>query len=265
MNYLLKNSQRGKKTSRQALLACMVIIILVLLYFFAPNFVNDTLFAVAKPIWNAQDYTVDKYEKIYALFSEKQELTKLNANLKRELDEATTVLQSLEVYKRENENLKSLLLGRESGEKRILANIMAKPNHSLYDTLLLDVGTKNEVAIGDKVLAGDFVLGTVREVYESHSKATLLSSPGEISRVIIGETNISAEALGRGAGNFIVKVPKEITVTQGDIIRMPDLNPKFFGTVQNVEQTVTSTFQLVLFRIPVNINNLQWVEVVKSE
>ena len=162
MNYLLKNSHRGKKTSRQALLACAVIIILILLYFFAPNLVNNALFAVAKPIWNAQDYVVEKYEKIYALFSEKQKLAKLNANLARELAEATTALQSAEVYKRENENLKSLLLGRDSGEKRILANIMAKPNHSLYDTLLLDVGTQNDIAIGDKVLAEKFVLGTIR-------------------------------------------------------------------------------------------------------
>jgi len=246
-------------------LACAVIIILILLYFFAPNLVNNALFAVAKPIWNAQDYVVEKYEKIYALFSEKQKLAKLNANLARELAEATTALQSAEVYKRENENLKSLLLGRDSGEKRILANIMAKPNHSLYDTLLLDVGTQNDIAIGDKVLAGDFVLGTIREVYGNHSKATLLSSHGEISRVLIGETNISAEAIGRGAGNFIIKAPKEVAVTQGDIIRLPNLNPKFFGTVQDVEQTVTSTFQLILFRLPVNINNLRWVEIVKNE
>ena len=83
--------------------------------------------------------------------------------------------------------------------------------------------------------------------------------------MLIGETNISAEAIGRGAGNFIIKAPKEVAVTQGDIIRLPNLNPKFFGTVQDVEQTVTSTFQLILFRLPVNINNLRWVEIVKNE
>ena len=265
MNYLLKNSRREKGVSKQILIASSTFVIAVLLYLFAPNFINDTLFSVAKPIWSAENYVAEKYHKIYALFSEKQELTRLNEKLELELGEAKTSLQSLEVYKRENENLKSLLLGRDSGEKRVLANIMAKPNHSLYDTLLLDVGAENGIVAGDRVLTGDFVLGTVREVYENHSKATLLSSYGEVSKVLIGDTNISAEALGRGAGNFTLKVPKEIVVTKGDIIRMPGLNPKFFGTVLDVEQTETSTFQTILFRLPANINHLRWVEIVKSE
>lgn len=264
MNYLLKNS-REKGTSKQVLTAGAALAIAVLLYLFAPSFVNDTLFSVAKPVWQTRDYVKEKYEKFYALFGDKQQLAAQNKGLELELNEAKIALHSLEVYKRDNDNLKSILLGRESGEKRILSTIMAKPNHSLYDTLLLDVGLQNGVAVGDKVFTGDFVLGTVREVYNNHSKATLLSSPGEVSKVLIGDTNISAEALGKGAGNFIIKVPKEITVTKGDIIKMPDLNPKFFGTVLDVEQTETSTFQTILFHLPVNINNLRWVEIVKNE
>lgn len=263
MNYLLKNNRREKGVLKQILLACAVMIVAGIFYFFAPNFVNNTIFKIARPVWNAEHYIVGQFAKISALITDKERLAKLNATLEQKLEEAEVALQSLDYYKRENEQLK-LLLGRNSGEKRTLANIMAKPNQSVYDTLLLDAGLQEKIAVGDLVLAGDFVLGSIREVYANHSKAVLLSAPGEISRVLIGEEDISAEALGRGAGNFILKLPKEINVTVGDLVRLPGLNPKFFGVVLDVEQTVTSTFQSILFRMPVNINNLRWVEIVKG-
>ena len=208
MNYLQKNS-RGKGSSRQILLTFAIIVLTGVFYFFAPIFLNDTVFSVARPVWNAKNYVVEQFAKFFSSIADKENLTEFNNALKQELEEARIALRSLDLYKSENHSLKAML-GRGKIEKRVLGNIMAKPNHSLYDTLLLDAGEQVGVAVGDRVLAGDFVLGTIREVYANHSKATLISAPGEILRVLIGESNIAAEALGRGAGNFIVKIPKEI-------------------------------------------------------
>ena len=264
MNYLLKNNRREKGVWKKLFFAFTILAVAGLFYFFASRFVNDSLFAVARPIWDAKNYVVEKLAKIFTLVYDKERLVKLNAMLEQELEEAKMVLQSLDAYKKENDTLKSML-GRAGTEKRLLASIMAKPNKSLYDTLLLDVGENQGVALGDKVLAGDFVVGSIREVNTLHSKAILFSSPGEVSSVLIGESNIPAEALGRGAGNFTVKLPKEVDVAPGDLVRLPGLNPKFFGTVSSIEQTVTGSFQFILFRLPTNINNLRWVEIVKND
>ncbi len=264
MNYLLKSNRREKGFSKQLLVTCVLLAVAGLFYFIAPRFVNDSLYAAARPIWDAKNYVAGELVRIVVLVQDKEQLAKSNTTLEQELEEAKVALQSLDSYKQENEDLKSML-GRATDEKRILASVVAKPNHSLYDTMLLDVGENKGVAVGDKIFSGDFIIGSIREVYGSHSKATLLSAPGEISRVLIGGGNIAADALGRGAGNFIVKVPKEVSITEGDLIRMPGLNPTFFGVVSNIEQTVTSSFQFVLFRLPVNVNNLRWVEIIKSE
>ena len=117
--------------------------------------------------------------------------------------------------------------------------------------------------MGDRVVSGDFVIGTLREVYANHSKATLMSSPGEILKVRIGESLIETEAVGRGGGNMISKLPKEIAVNKGDAVRIPGLNPKFFGLVESVEKTEPSSFQFIMLRLPVNIYNLEWVEIIK--
>lgn len=263
MNYLLKNSRRRNGGWKQLLVACTILAVAGVFYFFAPRFISNSVFNIARPIWSATDYLGEQFTKLFAMIANKERLTKLNDILGQELFEAQVALQDLSAYKQENEQLKSML-GRAGTEKRILSSIMAKPNHSLYDTLLLDTGEQDNVTIGDKVLAGDFVIGTVREVNKRYSKATLYSSPGEVTSVLIGSSNIVADATGRGAGNFIVKVPKEIVVNEGDLIRMPGLNPRFFGTVSSIEQTVTGSFQLILFHLPVNINNLRWIEIGKS-
>lgn len=264
MNYLLKNSRREKMNSVQMWVTCAVLVVAGIFYFFAPAFVNNTLYSFARPIWNAKNYVSETIMASYSLISDKERLVARNNALEQKLEEANIVIQSLNAYKKENENLKAIL-GRDVGEKRILASVMAKPNHSIYDTLLLDVGEQLGVTVGDQVLAGDFALGSIREVYANHSKATLLSSPGEVLPVLIGDSNIQGDALGRGAGNFIVKIPKEISIVTGDLIRLPGINPKFLGTVLDIEQTVTSTFQSIFFHLPVNINNLRWVEIVKSK
>ena len=263
MSYLLKNNRREKGLSKQILTVCAVIVAAGLIYAFAPRFIGNIAFTVARPVFIAKNYVGGEFEKVRTLFQDKEQLARQNASQRQELDEAKIALQSLDTYKQENEQLKEML-GRTVGEKRTLANILERPPHSLYDTLILDAGESNGIAVGDKVLAGDFVLGRIREVYANYSKATLLSSSGEKNHVLIGQTNIEAEALGRGAGNFIVKLPKEINAAEGDVIKLPGLKPKFLGNVLHIEQTPTGSFQFIFFELPLNINNLRWVEILKS-
>lgn len=227
-----------------------------------PRLASQGLFAIARPLWNAETYLGEKFADLWSLITLKERLGAENLRLREEVAEAHTLLQSLNTYKRENAELK-IMLGRSDASKKILAVILAKPNRSLYDTLMLDAGERNGVRTGDTVMAGDFLIGSIRETYPNYSKATLLSSPGEAFSVRIGN-GIQAEALGRGGGNFIAKLPKGVSVNVGDVVTLPSLTPRYFGVVERVEQTETSSFQFILFTLPVNLNLLNWVEIVKQ-
>lgn len=263
MNYRLRNNQNSQSAWKPVIATFSILLIAGFLYFFMPRLIHEGLYGIARPFWKAEEFIGQKFTDIVALIKEKDRLVAENVALERQLDETRTALLSLDTYKKENGDLK-VLLGRTNTEKRILAVILAKPNRSLYDTLVLDVGERNGVRAGDTVAVGDFILGAIHEVYPDYSKATLFSSSGEIKNVRIG-TGVHAEAIGRGGGNFLIKLPKETEVKIGDSVTVPDINPKLFGIVEDIEVTETSSFQFILFKLPVNINSLNWVEIIKQQ
>jgi len=83
--------------------------------------------------------------------------------------------------------------------------------------------------------------------------------------VSIGPENIAAEAIGRGGGNFIVKLPRGVGVEKGDIITMPDISARIFAVVEEIESNPSDPFVTILFKNPVNFNEIKWVQVIKSE
>ncbi|MEK7575386.1 MAG: rod shape-determining protein MreC [Patescibacteria group bacterium] len=264
MNYLLKNNRRETGIRKPLIGMLTILIVAAFFYFFAPHFVNESLYRVAQPLWGARDYIKEKSASLISVFAYKERLMKENLSLLNKLAEADNTLLDLDEYKKENIELKKLL-GRVSYEKRILAVVLAKPNRSLYDSLVIDVGEKDGVAVGDPVLSGGFIIGEVREVSTDNSKVTLNSAPGEISTVRVGDSGVDTEAFGRGGGNFLLKLPKEIFVQKGDLIKFAGIAPRFFGTVDHIERTEADTFQFILFKLPVNMYTLNWVEVVHRE
>lgn len=264
MNYLLKNNRRENKTWKPVAGVAVILALAGFFYFFAPNLANQGLYKIAGPMWNARQHVGGALTNFWSIFADKATLASENLSLQQKLDEANLGLLDLDAYKQENDGLKILLGRKDLAEKKVLAVILAKPNQSAYDTLVLDVGKNQGVKAGDSVLAGDFIIGAVREVYDNYSKAVLASAPGETFTVRVGASGIDTQAQGRGGGNFIIQLPKEIAVKQGDLIKSPGLSPRIFGTVEDIEQNATDPFQFILFKLPVNINSLEWVEVVNS-
>lgn len=262
MSYLLKSNKQNKGFAKPILYSLAVLLLLCTLYSLTPRFINENLFSIARPIWAVRDYVTNIFSKIYTAIESKEELATRNVFLESELADAQVSFQLLDTVKRENSQLKEML-GRTKSESRLLATVIETPNHSIYDTLILDVGEKNGVTIGDKIVHGDYIIGNIREVFTNHSKAVLFSSPGEIVDIVIGDRGIKAEATGKGGGNFVVKLPKDIAVNNGDLVSAPLINSKFFGSVGSTEQTESGTFQSILFSLPINFYELKWVEVIK--
>lgn len=263
MNYLQKNNQRNSGVLNSFIGLIAIVLVVGILYLVMPNFVAQTFYKIGQPLWGTSTFIQNTVSSAWPIFSDKAVLEAKNNELLKRLDDANINLTLLENYKKENEELKNNF-GRSIGEKGIIASVLNRPNHTSYDSLIVDVGSQNGIQKDDLVYVRDFVVGRVQEVFSSYSKVSLLSSSGEKITVRIGDSGVDTDALGRGGGNFYIKIPRDVAVKEGDVIKSTGLYSAFYGIVGSIEQNETSSFQFILFTLPINMNSVDLVEIVHS-
>lgn len=238
--------------------------ILIAVAIFFPNLLSNGTHFVSIPFWKVKNSITEGLASSAKLLASKKALVAENRNLRKKIEEAKFKLLEAQLLKQENISLKELF-NRQilDVENTILAAVLAKPPSSLYDTFVIDVGSDAGIRKGDNVVAfGNIFIGTVDKVNRSTSVVKLFSSPGELTTVSIGEDNITANAEGKGGGNFIVKLPRGIGIEKGDIVTIPNINARIFAVVEKIESDPSDPFLTALFKNPVNMNNIKWVQVV---
>ena len=262
MNYHLKSSslENRRKISQKKILA-IIIIIIASFFFLRTNFVKEIIFSISTPVWKVREIFINT--NIFQYFKAKQSLINEQIKLQQELSQKSNLIILNDILQNENETLKSLL-GRRSGEfNLILGTILVKPPQTPYDLIIVDVGKKHGIKLGNKVVAnGNVYIGEVSEIYADSSKITLYSNPGNKIGVILGESMISAEAIGLGGNNFNILLPREIVIKEGDIILVPGLENNILGIVEKINFKETDSFQTIFFKSPINISELIYVEII---
>lgn len=242
--------------------------ILVVLFLGISIFGNLSSFShgLGRPIWEVSNFFQEKINSYSYLLKSNKNLLRKNNLLKDRLIESQAKYSDREVLFDENIKLKEILSRNiEVGDKIILGNILTKPNRSLYDILIIDVGTENQIKAGDKVLAyGNVLIGEVAEVYSKSSKVKLYSTAGEKLGVILSGKDIFLEAIGRGGGNFEIKLSRGVEVEKGNGIIIPGIYPYLIATVEKIISDPRDPAQKILLRSPVNIQELKWIQVVQN-
>ena len=219
--------------------------------------------SVAEPLWEIQNSLgVGGYST--KLLS-KKDILLLNEKLQAEVTLLRVQFLSRKLLEQENVELKEIL-GRQLEETTsLLGVVLIKPSRSLYDTLIIDIGLRDGISKGDIVMAyGDVAIGRIDEVYNDSSRVKLFSSPGEEIDVLVGVSNIAATAEGVGNGNFLLKLPQGVDVAEGDIVSFPSLSPRLAGVVELIQVEPSGSFQQILFKSPINMHELKWIEVILS-
>jgi len=211
------------------------------------------------PLWQAQNFTSDY---LAVAVSSKKELWKQNELLRAEV-ERLTLRASVEGNVRdENEKLKDMLGRKPVEAKFVLAAILAKPNVTPYDTLIIDRGSADGIALDMRVfVGGDVLVGEVESVEEHTARVILYSAPGIISQVVYGNTGRFFNARGQGNGTFEVDVARDIEVAEGDMFFYPGYDNTPLGVAKKVDFDARDSFKQVLMKSPVNIQEERWVEV----
>jgi cell shape-determining protein MreC len=219
---------------------------------------------IGRPIWKTENFITQGIYNINYLFRTKSSISKENHNLIEEISSLRITMIDYQILKGEVDQLKELLGRLPEKNNFILGNILTKPNHSPYDTLIIDVGN-NEIKEGNLVYAvGNIPIGKVGKVYDKTSLITLYSNPGQKTGGFINETNASVELMGRGGGNFEMIIPLELQADKGTIVYLPANTSEVIAIVQEVISNPSDPFKKVILSSPVNVQNLKWVQVKKE-
>lgn len=263
MSYLLDKKNKNKKI----MLAGVIIIILIasfllrspLSYFF-----SRTATSIAAPFWKIGKNIKENFSGYTHLLKSKKTLLAENEDLKDQILKIHADVSLNSVLSDENAKLKDIL-GRKSPKRQlILASILSKPNRSAYDSLVVDIGTNDGVSVGQKVFAhGNILMGEIVEVFPNLSKVKLFSTGGEKIEVVFSGSDIYLLAVGRGGGGFDVTAPRDLHIEEGMEVFAPGMEHREIAVVAGIVSDQRSSFQKVILRSPVNIQELKWVEIEK--
>lgn len=247
--------------SRRKRISVLIIIVIFSILVFGrpsmPNWLTSVTHYVGYPFWTVKQAITNN-----VTLQTKKSLIEENRKLKSRVETLVINEISNDILREENISLKEIL-GRSIYNNAILASVLVRPNSTLYDTFIIDIGGNNNVVNGDYVIInGDVVIGYVEETYSNTSLVKLFSSPGEETDIIIGEDNIATIAHGVGGGNFTVSLPRGVVVKVGDPIITPTIETQLFATVEEIISNPIDSFQTILFKNPVNISNIRFVQVM---
>ncbi|MFA6397519.1 MAG: rod shape-determining protein MreC [Candidatus Paceibacterota bacterium] len=261
MSYLQDKRIKNKKT----IIGLVIAVVLFLIIVFSSALSGFSFFShsFTRPIWIGGNSLRNYISHLSVIFDSKKSLLKENESLKQQIEEGNIKIFDRNILAEENDKLKEIL-NRKVSSNLVLGVILTKPNKSLYDTFVIDIGESSGILKGERVFAyGNVLIGEISEVYKNSSVVKMYSSPGEKIPVLVKGKDLYVDAIGLGGGNFEIDILHEIQLEKGTEVVAPSLSLYIIGTVEEVISDPRDPSQKILLKSPVNIQELKFVEVLK--
>ncbi len=215
------------------------------------------------PAWLART-AEDTAVSVITRLTPKSVIITRNKNLEEQIASYQAALIELDQVKQENQLLRKELNYAPTESTSITAQIIGKPNHSLFNSMVIDAGTDQGVEIGQLVVAyGALGVGQVVAVSTSTATVELFGAPAFEGEVLLSTKGITVPAKGKGTGNFEIHIPREVEVSDGDLLAFPQNPSVTIGVVKSIIFDPRDPFQTVLARLPVNVQELRFVRVLQ--
>lgn len=223
--------------------------------------------ALARPFWFIGGRISAGFNSLFAAYAEKGKLVAENEALLNRLSDLEIALRRQDYLLAENESLRQSLGLPQPTSQKIVAQVINNPQYNSFDTFLIDTGANynsaEHLAVGDLVgLGGSLALGRVISIESKVTKIKLFSAPGSELPAVLGPAAAPIKLIGRGLGNFVAEVPRGLKVNIGDQALFNNYSTNWLvAEVGAVEGDEAETTQRILLRIPVNLAQLNYVEV----
>lgn len=245
--------QKNKKTGYRKYVVIGIFFIILSLF---TVFFKTIIQGVASPILNIHSGIFSSIGNLSGYFQSKNELQKINKELTEQNQDYKIQLLTLESVQKENEILKSQLNFIVPEHKTAVAKIITKPPFSPFDTFVIN--SNDQIKKDQKVFYKKLLVGRIIETYTNTAIVKLHSSSDE--KVPIQLLGNEFEAEGQGNLSFKIKIPKSLVVEKNTPIYSSETN-SILGVVQTIYSDEASAFQDIYFKYPININDLDYVEV----
>jgi cell shape-determining protein MreC len=224
-------------------------------------FTKGPILSLTSRIWRAENTSTRFVSLVLSSLKSKSKLQSENEKLQRELESYRIRFLSSDIQVN-SESLSDLILGADS-YGGIVAPVLVHPPRTAYDSLIVDVGLKDGLRVGSKVILPEGPLvGEVSEVFARQAKIKLYSTPGEKVDVIIANGGFASVLVGEGGGSFRLSIPRDQEILIGDKLISRHLDERLVAIVEDVTMKPTDSFKDVLARTPANIFNLRFVLII---
>lgn len=259
----LRDRNKAKNTKTRIATGVVVLIVLLLLSSIIFPGLGKGFRTIFTPFWRLEKNSADNIGGFFASFKTKRALIAENEALKNKILEQSAAAIEHQALLDENTSLKEML-GRKQSGSYVLATILVKPGRSLYDTVVIDAGSEEGIRPEALVYAYQTVpVGTVTAVSAHSATVTLFTTSGQKTNGRIEGKNIDVELVGRGGGNFELKVPRDVTLMPDMTVLLPGLRTSVVAVVAKSITDARDPVQTFLLTSPVNINELNSVEVAR--
>lgn len=252
----LRHKSKYRKPARIVLASVSVL----LLGLWLPSVFSWVASVVMYPIHATNVWLEESSSLVPSFIRDRQSLVKEIEDLNTKLVVASRSSVTQQRLLEENSKLRNLL--GSSGESRIMAAVIARPDELPYDLLQIDRGIKHGVEVGAPVFVGrDVVIGLVVHVADDYSFVELFTTPEFEASVFISGPNVVATMEGRGGGVARVRVPQGVPITVGNLVHVPSVEPGVFGRISYVENRPTQPEQYGYITPELSISSLFQVSV----
>lgn len=256
------NSHRTLRTKRIRLLIFVAGIFLVTL-FAAPFVIQSISAVILSPVVYTKHWFEHSPHTLASFWRDRTALEESIASLERDLADAQKMSDNEQLLTQENETLRALIANASTSI--VAASVIARPPLTPYDSLVLDVGIQEGVAVGSIVFAGDNIaIGAISGVYDKTSIVTLFSTPNIESTAYILGPNIYTTAKGVGGGVLEIGVPQGIALAVGDPVVLPALRKSILGRIHNIVSVPSEPQQFAYVSLPVAVQSLRYVRVAEA-
>jgi cell shape-determining protein MreC len=146
----------------------------------------------------------------------------------------------------------------------LLSKIVRRPPFTIFDTYVVDKGTRDGVNVGDLAYAHGVPVGTVKSVTATNAVVSLYSSPDEKILVTFGTTSLQYEAYGIGNGALKSDVPRDAEIAEGIEVTAGDREVSVLGIVVAIDKESNATNKTVFISLPFDISETDWL-VIKTK
>jgi rod shape-determining protein MreC len=259
------NIRRVKRRKRSMIILVGLLVVVILTNIFIPRFFSSFIHTTGLPLLYSRLAATSFMSDLGLTLQSKRTLIEENKALEQKMIVFEAIQAKEQALQKENESLRALMGKASTTPTSILAQILSKPGYSPYDTLIIDAGQKDGVIVGDIVLVDNtLVIGEVVAVTQHTANVLLYSTPEHKTDVFLGSQYIQATAVGKGGGNFEIRVPRNTEIIQGDEVRLAKFPDIVFGSITEVNGTAADTFERVLFRSLIDIAHVRFVTIQKQ-